>query len=153
MYPFERFSEAAKVTLTLAQEEAERAHHRYIGAEHLLLGLVKQRGTLAGEALSRLGLTYESTCQKIDAVLGHNEPVPLHQITPTSRVKKVVELSFDRARLMGSARVCTDHLLIGVMLEGMGVAAHVLGEAGVTVQRVVDTTAALRDEGIAEELS
>ncbi len=150
MYPFERFTDAAKGALTLAQEEAERSHKGYIGCEHLLLGLVRQRETVACEALRRLGLAYPTLRQRIQTIVGGNERLIIQQIIPTSRVKRVVELSFGEARRSGFATVGTDHLLIGLVLEGDGVAADVLRQAGATLVRVHEMVARVRQNGVDE---
>src|SRR5215470_3727002 len=126
MYPFERFTRAAKETLVLAQEEASRSHHSYIGSEHIVLALVRQHGTVAGETLARLGITYPEVRQKIDAILGQSERIMIQQIIPTSRVKKIIEIAFGEARRQGDHHVATDHLLLALLMEGEGVAAHVL---------------------------
>ena len=136
MYPFERFTERAKKVLTFAQEEAERSHHSYIGTEHLLLGLMRETDGLAAHALQSLGLNIETVRLRIQAVLGRHERIIIQQIIPTSRVKKVIEISFEEARRMGHNYVGTEHLLIGLLLEGEGIAAHVLIDLGVTVDKV-----------------
>src|SRR5215469_6734746 len=102
MYVFDRFTEAAKETLVVAQEEAERSHHSFIGTEHIVLGLVSQRGTVAGETLARLGVTYEPVRQQVDAVLVPNESIDVQKIIPTSRVKKVIEIAFEEAVRQGA---------------------------------------------------
>ena len=131
MYPFERFTERAKKVLTLAQQEAEASGHSYIGTEHLLLGLLRDEG-LARMTLNALGVELEPARAAILAILG--EPrVIIGQIVPTSRVKKVIEISFEEARRMGQNNVGTDHLLLGLLVEGEGVAAKVLRDMGVTV--------------------
>jgi ATP-dependent Clp protease ATP-binding subunit ClpC len=107
MYPFERFSESGKKALTLAQEEAERSHHSYIGTEHLLLGLMRVPDGLGARALKNLGIDVETVRQTIEPVLGRNERIIIQQIIPTSRVKKVIELSFEEARRFGHSTVST----------------------------------------------
>ena len=136
MYPFERFTERAKKVLTFAQEEAERSHHSYIGTEHLLLGLMRETDGVAAQVLQSLGLDIETVRLRIQAVLGRHERIIIQQIIPTSRVKKVIEISFEEARRMGHNYVGTEHLLLGLLLEGEGVAAHVLIDLGVTVDKV-----------------
>ena len=136
MYPFERFTERAKKVLTLAQEEAERSHHSYIGTEHLLLGLLREGEGLAAKVLNNLGVEIGSVRQTIESVLGRNERTVIQQIIPTSRVKKVIEISFDEARRMGHNYVGTEHILLGLLMEGEGIAAHVLSDLGATLDRV-----------------
>jgi Clp amino terminal domain, pathogenicity island component len=134
VYPFERFSEDAKKVLTRAQGEAERAHHSYIGTEHLLLGLL-QGDTEAARILVSLGVDDARARDQIERVLGRNERIVIQQIVPTSRVKKVIEISFEAARREESAMVTPEHLVIGLLEEGEGIAAHVLEEMGVTLEK------------------
>ena len=134
MYPYERFTERAKKVLTLAQNEAERSYHSYIGTEHLLLGLLREGEGLAAKVLNNLGVEIDKVRQTIVSVLGRNEPIIIQQIIPTSRVKTVIEISFEEARRMGHNYVGTEHLLLGLLIEGEGIAAHVLEDLGVTVK-------------------
>jgi ATP-dependent Clp protease ATP-binding subunit ClpC len=136
LYPFERFTERAKKVLTLAQEEAERSHHSYIGTEHLLLGLLREGEGLAAKVLNSLGVEIGKVRQTIESVLGRNERIIIQQIIPTSRVKKVIEISFEEARRMGHNYVGTEHLLLGLLIEGEGIAAHVLEDLGATLEKV-----------------
>jgi ATP-dependent Clp protease ATP-binding subunit ClpA len=136
MYPFERFTERAKKVLTLAQEEAERSHHSYIGTEHLLLGLLREGEGLAAKVLNNLGVEIGKVRQTIESVLGRNELTIIQHIIPTSRVKKVIEISFEEARRMGHNYVGTEHLLLGLVIEGEGIAAHVLEDLGATLEMV-----------------
>ncbi len=136
MYPFERFTERAKKVLTLAQEEAERSHHSYIGTEHLLLGLLREGEGLAAKVLGNLGVEIGKVRQTIESVLGRNERIIIQQIIPTSRVKKVIEISFEEARRMGHNYVGTEHLLLGLLIEGEGIAAHVLEDLGANLEKV-----------------
>jgi ATP-dependent Clp protease ATP-binding subunit ClpA len=132
MYPFEQFTERARAALTLAQQEAEAAHHSYIGTEHLLLGLLREEGGLARHVLNALGVELEPARAAIAKALG--EPrIIVQQVVPTSRVKQVIEISFEEARRMGHSFVGTEHLLLGILIEGHGVAAKVLQDMGVTV--------------------
>ena len=151
MYPFERFTERAKKTLTLAQEEAERSHHSYIGTEHLLLGLLRNKEGLGYRVLGALGVRIEVVRETIESVLGRNERIIVRQIIPTSRVKKVIELSFEEAQRMGHEYVGTEHLLLGLMIEGEGVAAHVLSDLGVTLAKVRDEIERQLMGGVAPE--
>jgi len=132
MYPFERFTERAKKVLTLAQNEAERSGHSYIGTEHLLLGLLREHEGLAGKVLANLGVEIGQVREVIESVLGRNERILIQQIIPTSRVKRVIELSFEQARHMGHNYVGTEHILLGLIVEADGIAGHVLADLGVT---------------------
>ena len=146
MYPFERFTEDAKKVLTLAQEEAERSHHSYIGTEHLLLGLLRLSDGVGHRALVELGIDIGRVRQTIAAVLGRNERIIIQQIIPTSRVKKVIEISFEQARRMGQNFVNSGHLLIGLVIEGEGIAAHVLQDVGADAASVTAMVERLMDE-------
>ncbi len=137
MYPFERFTEDGKRVLTLAQEEAERAHHSYIGTEHLLLGLLRLESGSAYRVLTRLGVSIDPVREKIKTVLGRSERILIQQIIPTSRVKKVIEISFEEAQRMGHTEVDTAHMLLGLVIEGEGIAAQVLADLGAPAERVV----------------
>lgn len=137
MYPFDRFNEDAKRTLTLAQEEAERTHHSYIGTEHLLLGLMRVEKGTAHRVLTKLGVSLDQVRKTIESVLGRNERILIQSIIPTSRVKKVIEISFEEARKMDDREVDTGHMLMGLVIEGEGIAAHVLEDLGATHELVV----------------
>ncbi|MDQ6918138.1 MAG: hypothetical protein M3Z98_02145 [Candidatus Dormibacteraeota bacterium] len=113
-----------------AQEEAEKANHSYIGTEHLLLGLLREPEGLAARVLTSLGIGIDAVRTRIEDVLGRSSPHKLVQIIPTSRVKRAIELAFDEAQKMRDDFVGTEHLLLGVLAEGEGVAAHVLTDLG-----------------------
>ena len=134
MYPFERFSDEAKDVLVSAQKEAEQSRHSYIGTEHLLLGVLRG-DTAAARILVGLGVDRAAAQEAIERVLGRKERIVIQQIIPTSRVKKVIELSFEAAAREDSALVTPEHLVVGLLEEGEGVAAHVLGDMGVTLER------------------
>jgi ATP-dependent Clp protease ATP-binding subunit ClpC len=137
LYPFERFSERATKVLMLAQEEAERSHHSYIGTEHLLLALLREGDGLAAKVLNNLGVEIDTVRQTIESLLGRDKGLTvLQQIIPTSRVKKVIEISFEEARRMGHNYVGTEHLLLGLLREGEGIAAHILEDLGATTDKV-----------------
>jgi ATP-dependent Clp protease ATP-binding subunit ClpC len=150
MYPFERFSETAKQVLTLAQKEAERASHPYIGTEHLLLALIEKEDGLAGTALKSLGIRIADVRTAIAAVLAAGDAKVLTQIIPTSRVKRVIELAFEEAQLEKSTSVDSGDLLIALVVEGEGIAAQVLRDRGVTAARLKTEIGALRAGGMAE---
>lgn len=153
MFPFQRFSDQAKRLLTLAQEEAERGGQSYIGTEHMLLGMVRDDEGLAGRILQRLGVEERVVRQAIKAVLGRNERVPVQQIVPTPRVKRVIEIAFEEARRRGDRHVGTEHLLLGLLVEGQGIAARALGDLHVTPERVEAGIRQLRAGGRSETLS
>jgi flavin reductase (DIM6/NTAB) family NADH-FMN oxidoreductase RutF len=153
VYPFERFTSSAKRTLTFAQEEAERSHHSYIGTEHLLLGLLRLDGGRAQEALMSFGVGIESVRRAVATVLGRDERILIQQIIPTSRVKRVIEIAFEEARRAGSDEVDDGHLLLALVTEGEGIAAHVLLDMGVDREKVVAALGAPKPRlpGIAPE--
>jgi len=151
VYPFERFSNEAKGVLTLAQEEAERLHHSYIGTEHLAIGLIRQDG-LAAKALVGLGQNSESLRQAIQVVLVEEKANLIKTIVPTSRVKRVIEMAFEEALRQGSSHVGTDHMLLALLMEGEGIGAQVLATNGVTVDRVRAEIDRLHAAGVNEQL-
>jgi ATP-dependent Clp protease ATP-binding subunit ClpA len=153
MYPFERFTERAKRVLTLAQEEAERSHHSYIGTEHLLLGLLREGDGVAAKVLTNLGIEIGVVRSTIESILGRNERIRIRQIIPASPVKKVIELSFEEARRMGHNNVGTEHLLLGLLLEGEAIAAHVLQDLGATVEKVRPEIERLLADGAEEQVA
>jgi ATP-dependent Clp protease ATP-binding subunit ClpC len=135
MYPFERFTERAKKVLTLAQQEAERTRLSYIGTEHLLLGLLGEPDGLGARVLASMDVDADRVRAPIEAALAERPPAgAAHQvISPTARVKQVIEIAFEEARSMGHNYVGTAHLLLGVIVEGEGIAATVLADLGVTL--------------------
>ena len=135
MYPFERFTEASKRVLTLPQEEAERSHLSYIGTEHIL-GLLRERDTIASVALDRINVDIADVRRRIDTILGAHQRIDIHQIIPTSRVTTIIEISFTEARRMGDDFVGTEHLLLGLLIEGEGIGAHVLNDLGANLENV-----------------
>jgi hypothetical protein len=137
MYPFERFNMDAKRSLTLAQEEAERAHHSYIGTEHLLVGLMRVEEGTAYRVLTKIGVSVDQIRKMIDSVLGRSERAVIQTIIPTSRVKKVIEIAFEEARKMNDRDVDTGHMLMALVIEGEGIAAHVLEDLGATHELVI----------------
>ncbi|MHB8312885.1 MAG: Clp protease N-terminal domain-containing protein, partial [Candidatus Dormibacteria bacterium] len=152
MYPFERFTEKAKKVLTLAQDEAEKSHHSYIGTEHLLLGLLREGDGLAAKVLANLGVEIDKVRTTIESVLGRNERIIVQQIIPTSRVKKVIEIAFEEAKRMNNTYVGTEHLLLGLLIEGEGIAAHVLEDLGANLEKVrTELDAQLKDQGVEDE--
>jgi ATP-dependent Clp protease ATP-binding subunit ClpC len=152
VYPFERFTEKAKKVLTLAQDEAEKSHHSYIGTEHLLLGLLREGEGLAAKVLANLGVEIDKVRETIDSVLGRNERIIVQQIIPTSRVKKVIEIAFEEAKRMNNTYVGTEHLLLGLLIEGEGIAAHVLEDLGANLDKVRhELDSLLKEQGLEDE--
>jgi len=151
MYPFERFTDRAKKVLTLAQQEAEAAGHAYIGTEHLLLGLILGGEGLGAVALTALGVELDPTREAIQEALSTTPRHVVTQIIPTSRVKKVIEIAFEEARRMGHGYVGTEHLLLGLLMEGENVAANVLAARDVTLEKARAEIERLLEGGAREE--
>ncbi len=133
---FEKFSERARRVLSLAQEEAQRFNHNYIGTEHILLGLVRETEGVAARVLANLGVDLNKVRSAVEFIIGRGERPSQGEIGLTPRAKKVVELAVDEARRMNHTYIGTEHLLIGLLREGEGVAAGVLESLGVTLDKV-----------------
>ncbi|SHG12940.1 ATP-dependent protease ATP-binding subunit ClpC [Ornithinibacillus halophilus] len=131
---FGRFTERAQKVLALSQEEAVRLGHNNIGTEHILLGLVREGGGIAAKALESLGLEVEKIQEEVEKLIGVGKQ-PMQTIHYTPRAKKVVELSQDEARKLGHSYVGTEHILLGLIREGEGVAARVLNNLGVSLNK------------------
>ena len=133
---FEKFSERARRVLSLAQEEAQRFNHNYIGTEHILLGLVRETEGVAARVLSGLGVDLSKVRSAVEFIIGRGEKPTQGEIGLTPRAKKVVELAVDEARRMNHTYIGTEHLLIGLLREGEGVAAGVRESLGVSLEKV-----------------
>ena len=132
---FEKFSERARRVLSLAQEEAQRFNHNYIGTEHILLGLVRETEGVAARVLSGLSVDLTKVRSAVEFIIGRGERPAQGEIGLTPRAKKVVELAVDEARRMNHTYIGTEHLLIGLLREGEGVAAGVLESLGVNLEK------------------
>ena len=133
---FEKFSERARRVLSLAQEEAQRFNHNYIGTEHILLGLVRETEGVAARVLNGLNADLTKVRSAVEFIIGRGERPAQGDIGLTPRAKKVVELAVDEARRMNHTYIGTEHLLIGLLREGEGVAAGVLESLGVNLEKV-----------------
>lgn len=131
---FGRFTERAQKVLALAQEEAVRLGHNNIGTEHILLGLIREGEGIAAKALIALGLSLEKIQDEVESLIGRGQEQPTN-IAYTPRAKKVIELSMDEARKLGHTYVGTEHILLGLIREGEGVAARVLNNLGVSLNK------------------
>ncbi|MFD2043203.1 ATP-dependent protease ATP-binding subunit ClpC [Ornithinibacillus salinisoli] len=131
---FGRFTERAQKVLALSQEEAVRLGHNNIGTEHILLGLVREGEGIAAKALESLGLEVPKIQEEVEKLIGVGKQ-PMQTIHYTPRAKKVVELSQDEARKLGHSYVGTEHILLGLIREGEGVAARVLNNLGVSLNK------------------
>jgi ATP-dependent Clp protease ATP-binding subunit ClpA len=132
---FDKFTERARQVLSLAQEEAQRFNHNYIGTEHLLLGLVREGDSTAAKVLSNLGVELNKVRGAVEFIIGRGDRIVLGEIGLTPRSKKVIELAVDEARRLNHRYIGTEHLLLGLVREGEGVAAGVLGSLGVTLEK------------------
>ena len=133
---FEKFSERARKVLSLAQEEAQRFNHNYIGTEHVLLGLTRVNEGTATKVLAGLGVDMEKVKSAVEYIIGEGDPSSTGDIGLTPRAKKVIELAVDEARRMTHQYIGTEHLLVGLLREGEGVAAGVLESLGVNLEQV-----------------
>lgn len=137
----ERFTKRARRVLTLAQEEALRLNHNYIGTEHLLLGLVREENGVAVNVLRELGVEPSQVIRAVERTVGRGERPPYGKPSLAPRTKRVIELAVDEARLMGHHYIGTEHLLLGLVREGEGIAVNVLRGLGVNLDRVRTQTA------------
>src|SRR6478672_2320282 len=133
---FDKFTERARRVLTLAQEEAQRFNHNYIGTEHLLLGLVREGDGVAAKVLANLGVELNKVRSAVEFIIGRGDRAVLGEIGLTPRAKKVIELAVDEARRLNHHYIGTEHLLLGLVREGEGIAAGVLESLGVNLERV-----------------
>ena len=132
---FDTFTERARRVLTLAQAEAQRLHHNYIGTEHLLLGLVREGEGVAAKVLANLGVELNKVRSAVELIIGGGRPVA-GEIGLTPPAKKVIELAVDEARRLHHSYIGTEHLLLGLVREGEGVAAGAMESLGVTLENV-----------------
>ena len=133
---FEKFTERARKVMSLAQEEAQRFNHNYIGAEHILLGLVREGDGVAAKALDRLGIELQQVRNAVEFIIGRGDRIVLSEVGLTPRAKKVIELAVDEARRLNHHYIGTEHLLLGLLREGEGIAAGVLESLGVNLDRL-----------------
>ncbi len=133
---FEKFTERARRVLTLAQEEALRFNHNYIGTEHILLGLVREGEGVAAKVLANLGVDLAKVRSAVEFIIGRGDKAVTGEIGLTPRAKKVIELAVDEARRLGHQYIGTEHLLLGLVREGEGIAAGVLESLGVSLEKV-----------------
>ncbi len=133
---FERFTDRARRVLVLAQEEARLLHHSFIGTEHILLGLIGEGDGVAAQALAALRITPEAVREKVQETIGMAGTPPSGSPPFTPRAKKVLELSLREALQLGHSHIGTEHILLGLVREGEGVAATVLVNLGADLSRV-----------------
>ena len=133
---FERFTDRARRVVVLAQEESRMLNHNYIGTEHILLGLVHEGGGVAAEALTAMGIGLDAVREQVEEIIGQGQAAPAGHIPFTPRAKKVLELSLREALQLGHNYIGTEHILLGLVREGEGVAAQVLQTLGGDLNRV-----------------
>jgi len=132
---FERFTQRARRVVVLAQEEARMLNHNYIGTEHILLGLIREAEGVAVKALESLGISPDAVRQQVEEIIGQGQQAPSGHIPFTPRAKKVLELSLREAQQLGHNYIGTEHILLGLIREGSGVAAQVLVKLGADLNR------------------
>ena len=133
---FERFTDRARRVVVLAQEEARMLNHNYIGTEHILLGLIHEGEGVAAKSLESLGISLEAVRSQVEEIIGQGQQAPSGHIPFTPRAKKVLELSLREALQLGHNYIGTEHILVGLIREGDGVAAQVLVKLGADLNRV-----------------
>jgi ATP-dependent Clp protease ATP-binding subunit ClpC len=133
---FERFTDRARRVVVLAQEEARMLNHNYIGTEHILLGLIHEGEGVAAKALESMGISLEGVRAQVEEIIGQGQQAPSGHIPFTPRAKKVLELSLREALQLGHNYIGTEHILLGLIREGEGVAAQVLVKLGADLNRV-----------------
>lgn len=150
---FDRFTKRARRVLTLAQEEAQRLNHNYIGTEHLLLGLVREENGVAVRVLRDLGVDPKQVRERVERTVGRGQRTMYGKLSLTPRTKRVIELAVDEARRLGHHYIGTEHLLLGLVRAGEGVAVDVLKSLGVGLDKVRSQTARVMMESSSQATS
>jgi len=143
---FDKFTEDARRVMTLAQDEALQLDHNFIGAEHLLLGLVGVEGGVAAKALKTLGVVLDAVRREVESIEGRGKHPVLGEIGLTPRLKKILELAVDEARRRKDAQVGTEHLLLGLLRGGKGIAVDALARLAVSPERAREETLRILSE-------
>src|SRR5579859_3619624 len=133
---FDKFTDRARKVLTLAQDEAQRFNHNYIGTEHLLLGLVREGEGVAARVLENMNVELSKVRTAVEFIIGRGDRPVVGEVGLTPRAKRVIELAIDEARRLGHNYIGTEHLLLGLVREGEGIAAGVLESLGVSLDKV-----------------
>jgi len=144
---FEKFTERARRVLTIAQEEAQHFNHNYIGTEHILLGLIREEGGVAARVLANLGVGLTKVRSAVEFIIGRGEKPSSGETGLTPRAKRVIELAIDEARHLSHNYIGTEHLLLGLLREGEGIAASVLDSFGITLERARAETVHILSQG------
>ena len=157
---FERFTDRARRAIVLAQEEARMLGHNYIGTEHILLGLIQEGEGVAARVLGALDISLEAVRSQVEEIIGQGQVAPTGQVPFTPRAKMVLELSLREALQLRQTYIGTEHILLGLIREGEGVAAQVLQKLGADLDRVrgqaielLRRSPAVEDVGLLERLS
>ena len=133
---WEPFTERARRSIVLAQEEAQRLGNNYIGTEHLLLGIISEGESIAAKVLENLGISLQKVRGEVEAIVGKGNPASQQEMVFTPRAIKIIELAFEEARALAHNDIGTEHLLLGLVREGEGVAARVLSDLGVDPAKI-----------------
>src|SRR5438309_7697004 len=153
---FDKFTERARKVLKYAQEEAQRLNHDHIGTEHILLGLVREGDGVAARVLSNLGVNLDKVRADVEAVTERGKRMVMGEIGITPQGKRVIELAIDEARRLNHHYIGTEHLLLGLIREGEGIAAGVLESLGVSLPKVrtqvIEVLKTLDESTIAENI-
>jgi len=145
---FEKFSERARRVLTSAQEEAQTLNHNYIGTEHILLGLIREEEGVAARVLNNLGISLSKVRSAVEYIIGRGEKSSAGEIGLTPRAKRVIELAIDEARHLSHNYIGTEHLLLGLLHEGEGIAAGVLESFNINLEQARSETTRVLSQGI-----
>jgi ATP-dependent Clp protease ATP-binding subunit ClpA len=148
---FEKFTDRARKVLSLAQDEAQRFNHNYIGTEHLLLGLAREGDGVAAKVLANLGVELNKVRSAVEFTVGRGDRPVRGEIGMTPRAKKVMELAVDEARRLNHHYIGTEHLLLGLVREGEGIAAGVLESLGVSLERARGEVIRMLGQGYGQE--
>ena len=143
---FEKFTDRARRVVVQAQEEARTLNHSYIGTEHILLGLIREGAGVGAKALESLGISLEAVRRQVEETIGRGQHSPSGHIPFTPQAKKVLELSLSEALQLHHSYIGTEHILLGLIREGDGVAAQVLAEHGADLDRVREQVVQLLHE-------
>ena len=150
---FERLTDRARRVIVLAQEESRRLGHDYIGTEHILLGLIEEGNGVAAKALESLGISLEAVRQQVEEIIGLGQAAPTGHIPFTPGAKEVLQLSLREALQLGHNHIGTEHLLLGLIREGEGVAAQVLERFKADLNRVREEVIRILDNVTGEDLA
>jgi ATP-dependent Clp protease ATP-binding subunit ClpC len=143
---FERFTDRARRVVILAQEEARMLDHDYVGTEHLLLGLIHEGGGVAAIVLESLAIRPEVVRERVEAVVGRGEQAPSGHIPFTAQAKDLLRLALEQSRALGHSYVGTEHILLGLIHQGDGVAAQVLTDLGADLNGAREQVIRILDE-------